>query len=58
VTSGGYGFAVGASIAFGYLPVALAEPGSRCEVEVFGEWIGATVMAEPLYDPTNARIRG
>jgi 4-methylaminobutanoate oxidase (formaldehyde-forming) len=58
VTSGGYGFAVGASIAFGYLPVALAEPGGRCEVEVFGEWIGATVMAEPLYDPTNARIRG
>jgi 4-methylaminobutanoate oxidase (formaldehyde-forming) len=58
VTSGGYGFAVGASIAFGYLPVTLAEPGTRCEVEVFGEWIGATVSAEPLYDPTNARIRG
>ena len=41
VTSGGYGFAVGASIAYGYLPVALAEAGTRCEVEVFGEWIGA-----------------
>ena len=43
VTSGGYGFAVGASIAYGYLPVALAEAGTRCEVEVFGEWIGAVV---------------
>jgi 4-methylaminobutanoate oxidase (formaldehyde-forming) len=57
VTSGGYGFTVAASIAYGYLPVALAEPGTRCEVEVFGDWIGATVSAEPLYDPENARVR-
>jgi 4-methylaminobutanoate oxidase (formaldehyde-forming) len=58
VTSGGYGFTVAASIAYGYLPVALAAPGTRCEVEVFGDWIGATVSAEPLYDPANARVRG
>jgi 4-methylaminobutanoate oxidase (formaldehyde-forming) len=57
VTSGGYGFTVGASIAYGYLPVASAEPGTRLEVEVFGEWIGATVRAEPLFDPEGARIR-
>ncbi len=57
VTSGGYGFTVAASIAYGYLPVALVEPGTRCEVEVFGDWIGATVSAEPLHDPANARIR-
>ncbi len=57
VTSGGYGFAVSASIAFGYLPVTLAEPGTRCEVEVFGEWVPATVTTEPLYDPENARVR-
>jgi 4-methylaminobutanoate oxidase (formaldehyde-forming) len=57
VTSGGYGFTVGASIAYGYLPVASAELGTRLEVEVFGEWIGATVRSEPLFDPEGARIR-
>jgi glycine cleavage system aminomethyltransferase T/glycine/D-amino acid oxidase-like deaminating enzyme len=57
VTSGGYGFAVERSIAYAYLPPALAEPGQRVEVEVFGEWVGAEVAAEPLYDPKGERIR-
>ncbi|MGH2463547.1 MAG: GcvT family protein [Candidatus Limnocylindria bacterium] len=57
VTSGGYGFTVGASIAYGYLPAAQAEVGARAEVEVFGEWIGCTVSAEPLYDPEGLRIK-
>jgi 4-methylaminobutanoate oxidase (formaldehyde-forming) len=57
VTSGGYGFTVGASIAYGYLPMALAEVGTPIEVEVFGEWIGAEVRAEPLFDPDGSRIR-
>jgi 4-methylaminobutanoate oxidase (formaldehyde-forming) len=57
VTSGGYGFAVERSIAYGYLPSAAAEVGQRCEVEVFGEWVGCKVAAEPLYDPAGERIR-
>jgi 4-methylaminobutanoate oxidase (formaldehyde-forming) len=57
VTSGGYGFAIGASIAYGYLPVELAAAGTGCEVEIFGEWVGATVRDEPLYDPEGVRIR-
>jgi 4-methylaminobutanoate oxidase (formaldehyde-forming) len=57
VTTGGYGYAVERSIAYAYLPVALAEVGSPVEVEVFGEWIGGTVAAEPLYDPKGERIR-
>ena len=57
VTSGGYGFTVGASIAYGYLPVELAVVGTRGEVEVFGEWVGCTVSAEPLYDPKGLRIK-
>jgi glycine cleavage system aminomethyltransferase T/glycine/D-amino acid oxidase-like deaminating enzyme len=56
VTSGGYGFAVERSIAYAYLPPAVAI-GSRGEVDVFGEWIGFAVMREPLFDPTNGRIR-
>jgi glycine cleavage system aminomethyltransferase T len=57
VTSGGYGFSVERSIAYGYLPPLLAEVGRRGEVEVFGEWIGCTVSAEPLFDPAGERIK-
>jgi 4-methylaminobutanoate oxidase (formaldehyde-forming) len=57
VTTGGYGYAVERSIAYAYLPAALAEVGSPVEVEVFGEWIGGAVAAEPLYDPKGERIR-
>ena len=57
VTSGGYGYTVGASIAFGYLPVGQAEVDQRVEVEIFGEWVGGSVRAEPLFDPKGDRIR-
>jgi 4-methylaminobutanoate oxidase (formaldehyde-forming) len=57
VTSGGIGYSLGASIAFVYLPVALAEAGLRVEVGIFGRWVGATVTADPLYDPTSSRVR-
>ncbi|HEV7603451.1 MAG TPA: FAD-dependent oxidoreductase, partial [Candidatus Limnocylindrales bacterium] len=57
VTSGGYGFAVERSIAYGYLPPDRAAIGTRGEVEVFGEWIGFEIAREPLYDPEGARIR-
>ncbi|MEA2549450.1 MAG: hypothetical protein QOE42_2048, partial [Chloroflexota bacterium] len=49
-------YAVERSIAFAYLPPD-APIGTRGEIDVFGEWIGFEVMREPLYDPTNARIR-
>jgi 4-methylaminobutanoate oxidase (formaldehyde-forming) len=57
VTSGGYGFIVERSIAYAYLPVASATAGQRVEVDVFGEWVGATVSTEPLYDPEGAKLR-
>ena len=57
VTSGGIGYAVGASIAYAYLPVALTMPGISCEVEVFGERVPATVTADPLWDPRAERIK-
>ena len=57
VTSGGYGFRVGQSLAFAYLPAASAEPGRAVDIEVFGEWIGAVVVRDPVYDPTGDRIR-
>jgi 4-methylaminobutanoate oxidase (formaldehyde-forming) len=57
VTSGGYGYAIGASIAFAYVPVAHAEVGTRLSVDIFGEWIDGEVRAEPLYDPNGERVR-
>jgi 4-methylaminobutanoate oxidase (formaldehyde-forming) len=57
VTSGGFGYAVGASIAFAYVPSEHAAPGTRLEVDIFGDWVAGEVRPEPLYDPEGARIR-
>ena len=58
VTSGGYGYAVGASIALAYVPARAPEPGTRSTVDIFGDWVAAEVRAEPLYDPKGERVRG
>jgi glycine cleavage system T protein len=57
ITSGGFGYTVGLSIAYAYLPIELATPGVAVAVEVFGDWIAGAVAAEPLWDPKGARIR-
>jgi 4-methylaminobutanoate oxidase (formaldehyde-forming) len=57
VTSGGFGYAIGASIAYAYVPAEQAVPGTRMEVDIFGEWVAAEVRAEPLYDPKGERVR-
>jgi 4-methylaminobutanoate oxidase (formaldehyde-forming) len=57
ITSGGYGYTVRKSIAYGYLPLKLAKPGTRLETELFGERIGLTVEKEPLYDPKGEKIK-
>lgn len=57
VTSGGYGFSVRSSIAYAYLPAGEVEEGRQAEVRMFGEWVAAEVAAEPLFDPSGARIR-
>jgi 4-methylaminobutanoate oxidase (formaldehyde-forming) len=57
VTTGGYGYTVGRSIAYAYLPPAHAQPGTEVAVEVFGSWIEGAVEDEPLHDPRSERIR-
>jgi len=57
VTSGAYGYSVDSSIAYAWLPAALATPGVRVEVESFGELIPATVREEPLFDREMVRLR-
>ena len=58
VTTGGYGFAVGSSIAWAWVGAAHSTPGTRLEIDIFGRQVGAEVRAEPLYDPKGERIRG
>ncbi len=57
VTSGGFGYTVGRSIAYAYLPAEHASPGTEAAVEIFGEWVPGQVAKEPLYDPTGERLR-
>jgi glycine cleavage system aminomethyltransferase T/glycine/D-amino acid oxidase-like deaminating enzyme len=57
VTSGGYGYTVGRSIAYAYLPAG-HDVGTEVAVEIFGEWVPGEIAAEPLYDPAGERIRG
>ena len=57
VTTGGYGYTVGRSIAYGYLPPG-HDVGTAVEVDIFGHWVGGTVAAEPLFDAGGERVRG
>jgi 4-methylaminobutanoate oxidase (formaldehyde-forming) len=56
VTSGGYGYAVGRSLALAYLPPD-AGVGTRGEVEIFRAWVGCEVVRDPVFDPAGQRIR-
>jgi len=56
-TSGGYGFAVGKSLAFAYVEPPLAAPGTPLGVEILGDRRPARVLAEPAWDPANERLR-
>jgi 4-methylaminobutanoate oxidase (formaldehyde-forming) len=57
VTSGGFGYTTEASIVLAYVPSTHAAPGTRVEVDIFGDWIGGEVRADPLYDPAGERVR-
>jgi len=57
VTSAAYGYTVGASIAYAWLPAELAAEGAAVEVEYFGVRHPATVAPDPLFDPGMSRMR-
>ena len=58
VTSAAYGYSIGQSIAYAWLPPGLSTEGQKVEVGYFGERHGATVAEEPLFDPAMKRMRG
>lgn len=55
VTSGGYGYTLGKTIAYGYVPTELMKETSF-EIEAFGESSGATRHDGVLYDPERKKI--
>ena len=57
VTSAAYGYTIDESIAYAWVPAALADPGRRLAVRSFGEDLLATVRAEPLFDAEMSRLR-
>jgi len=57
VTSAAFGYSVGRSIAYAWLPVELANPGNKVEIEYFAQRCAATVSHEPLFDPEMKRMR-
>ena len=58
VTSGGYSHHAQKSVAFGFLPVELADRGREVEIEILGEMIPAELYTAPLFDPDNSYLRG
>ncbi|MGD1942501.1 MAG: FAD-dependent oxidoreductase [Leptolyngbyaceae cyanobacterium] len=48
VTSAGYGYSLGRCIAYAYLPLGYAAPGTQVTVEYFGESLAATVVEKLL----------
>jgi dimethylglycine dehydrogenase len=58
VTSGAYGYSVGKSLALGFVRKGSANPGDTVEIHILGKPHRATILAEPPFDPSGARLRG
>ena len=57
VTSGGYGWRVGKSLALAMVEPSAGDAGSELEIQILGEKYRATVIAESPFDPKNERLR-
>jgi dimethylglycine dehydrogenase len=40
-----------------YLPVELIDSNVRLEVEILGKFYEASIVMEPLYDPSGSKMR-
>lgn len=57
-TSGDFGYRINKSIALAMLRTDVSTPGSKVEIEMYGQKYAATVQEDaPLWDPENDRIR-
>lgn len=57
VTSAGYGYTIGRSIAYDWVDEALADPGTELTIQYFDHPVAAVVTEEPLFDPAMERLR-
>lgn len=53
----GYGYTVKKNLANVYLPLDLAKKGTKVDVEIFGEFVPATVTDRVVYDPKGEKVR-
>jgi len=56
-TSGGYGHFTQKSLGFGYVDPVNSKPGTALDIDLLGERCRATVLKDPIYDPTNERLK-
>jgi dimethylglycine dehydrogenase len=56
-TSGGYGHTTGRSLGFAYVEPEFVAPGSRFDVLLIDQARKATVLSEPVWDPSSDRSR-
>ncbi len=56
-TSGGYGYRTGKSLFFACVPLDHADPGAQFDIMLQGQRQRATVLAAPVYDPDNAKMK-
>ena len=57
ISSGGYGYAIGQYLAFGYVKPEFALPGTELEVLILNTPRRASVIADAQFDPENKRPR-
>jgi glycine cleavage system aminomethyltransferase T len=56
VTTANFGYSVGKTIAYGYLPMKYTDPGKSLHIRFLGEDYPAVVTSKPLYDPEMAKV--
>ncbi len=56
-TSGAYGHCVQKSLGFAYVDIGFDGAGTRFDVDLLGDRRAALVLAEPVYDPANDKLR-
>jgi dimethylglycine dehydrogenase len=56
-TSGGYGYAIGKSLAVAYVDADKAAPGTQMQIQMLGKRHQAIIIPDSPWDPENARLR-
>lgn len=57
VTTGGYGYHVGKSLAIAYVETRFHVPGAVVHVAILGRDVAARILDRPPFDPDGLRLR-